>query len=111
MTFKRVLAFVLVGFCLLCAWLVVRSGATRPLPGFNQRALLLLQQTTDVSRPQAAVAAPAAVDRPQLQAATDESYNAVGGPAETLTLGSDDPESGFKFRLELDSRGAAIREA
>ena len=103
----------LVGFCLLCAGLVIQSAVIRPAPGSNKRALLLLQQTTDVNNEPAAIApAPApAPASPQLQAAPEESYNAVGGPAETVTVGSFDPESPFKFQLELDSRGAAIRKA
>jgi len=112
MTFKRVLAFVLVGFCLLCAWLVVQSGAARRAAGLNNRPLPLLQQTAEVDRPQTQAAAPAqpVAEPVQLQAAA-VSYNAVGGAAETVTLGSVDAESGFKFQLELDSRGAAIRKA
>ena len=113
MTFRRSLTVLLVGFCLLCAGLVIQSAVIRPAPGSNKRALLLLQQTTDVNNEPAAIApAPApAPASPQLQAAPEESYNAVGGPAETVTVGSFDPESPFKFQLELDSRGAAIRKA
>ncbi len=104
----------LVGFGLLCAWLVMDSLAVRAVPLSNEQGLLLLQQTADVDTPPGAIApeesAPVPAN-PQLQASPGESYNAVGGPAKTITMGSTDPESGFKFQLELDSRGAAIREA
>jgi YidC/Oxa1 family membrane protein insertase len=36
---------------------------------------------------------------------------AVGGRPKTITLGSQDPASGYKFQLELSSKGAAIRTA
>ena len=38
-------------------------------------------------------------------------FTAVGGPAKTTTLGSLDPNTGFKFLLELTSKGAAISKA
>jgi YidC/Oxa1 family membrane protein insertase len=94
-----------VGFCLLCGWLVVDSGVLRttstPATG---RGLPLLQQTTDVD-------ASPAPSSPQLQAAPAQNFGAMGGPLETVTIGSVDPNGGFMFQLELDSRGAAIRQA
>ncbi len=109
MSLRTSVALVLVCFCLLCGGLVVES-ALRAAPSSARRGLLLLQQTAEVdapSSPQTAVAAPQA----QLQPATSEVFGAVGGPSERVTIGSVDPRSGFKFQLELDSRGAAIRRA
>ncbi len=40
-----------------------------------------------------------------------EQLNAVGGPQKTLTLGSADPNAGYKFQLALTSEGAAIERA
>jgi len=46
-----------------------------------------------------------------LEAADVVEYAAIGGPVRSEVIGSVDPNSGFKFRLELDSQGAAIRQA
>jgi YidC/Oxa1 family membrane protein insertase len=46
-----------------------------------------------------------------MKAADAVSFDAVGGPAATVTLGSTDPQSGFKFELELTGKGAAINKA
>ncbi len=40
-----------------------------------------------------------------------EQLNAVGGPQKNLTLGSLDPNTGYKFQLILSSEGAAIEKA
>ena len=46
-----------------------------------------------------------------MQAAPVTGFTAVGGPAKTVTLGSLDPNTGFKFLLELTSKGAGIEKA
>jgi YidC/Oxa1 family membrane protein insertase len=53
------------------------------------------------------------VFQPELlaQDANNRDFSAVGGPAENITLGSIDPNTGFKFLLELTTRGAAIEKA
>ena len=38
-------------------------------------------------------------------------FTAENAPSKTVTLGSVDPKSGFKFALELSSKGAAVRSA
>ncbi|MBN2019327.1 MAG: YidC/Oxa1 family insertase periplasmic-domain containing protein [Sedimentisphaerales bacterium] len=48
---------------------------------------------------------------PQMRAAPVTGYSAVGGPARIITLGSLDPNTGFKFLLDLTTRGAAIEKA
>jgi len=105
MTLRTTLILMVVGFCLLCGWLVVDSGVLQATGApAGARGLPLLQQTTDVDT------APAP-STPQLQAAPAQDFGATGGPLETVTVGSVDPNSGFMFQLELDSRGAAIRQA
>jgi len=47
----------------------------------------------------------------QLKAGDVVSFGAENAPAETVKLGSIDPASGFKFQLELTSKGAAITKA
>lgn len=99
------------GFCLACIWMIGRSVTQGTPSRFDSRGLLLLQQTTDVDPAPAVPEAAPQTLAPAPAPTTTPSYNAVGGPAETVTVGSVDKESGFKFRLELDSRGAAIRQA
>jgi YidC/Oxa1 family membrane protein insertase len=53
----------------------------------------------------------AATEPPVLKAAETIQLGATNAPAKNVTLGSTDPKSGFKFELELTSRGAAINRA
>lgn len=53
----------------------------------------------------------AAEEASSLQAAPQPSFSAVGGSPKTITLGSLDPNTGFKFLIDLTSRGAAISDA
>ena len=127
MSFRTVFILVIVGFCLFCGWLVVDSGVLHALHApvgadagaaqaqGNSKGCILLQQTADVAtgagstEPNSPTAAkpPAA----QLQPARAGDFSADGGPLADIRIGSVDPDSGFKFQLELDSRGAAIRTA
>jgi YidC/Oxa1 family membrane protein insertase len=50
-------------------------------------------------------------EAPSLQAAPQPSFSAVGGGPKTITLGSLDPNTGFKFLIDLTSRGAGISDA
>jgi YidC/Oxa1 family membrane protein insertase len=50
-------------------------------------------------------------EQPKLQAAPLSGFSAIGGFAKTITLGSLDPNTGFKFLLKLSSRGAGIEKA
>ncbi len=47
----------------------------------------------------------------RMQPASQAGFSAVGGSPKNITLGSLDPNTGFKFLLELTSRGAAISKA
>ncbi len=53
----------------------------------------------------------AAPESPVLKAAEIIQLGATNAPAKNVTLGSTDPRSGFKFELELTSKGAAINKA
>ncbi len=53
----------------------------------------------------------AADEAPSLQAAPQPSFSAVGGGPNTITIGSLDPNTGFKFLIDLTSLGAAITDA
>jgi len=53
----------------------------------------------------------AADETPTLQPAPQPGFSAVGGNPKTITLGSLDPNTGFKFLLDLTSRGAGIDKA
>ncbi|HEC04174.1 MAG TPA: membrane protein insertase YidC [Phycisphaerales bacterium] len=105
---RTALTLVVVVYVLFCGWLVIETGifdgALR-----NREGCILLQQTT------ASDSAPTAGDNEsdgaQLQAARDVTFGADGAPAATVTIGSVDPKSGYKYALELVSRGAAIRTA
>jgi YidC/Oxa1 family membrane protein insertase len=105
---------VLAGFCLLCGGLVIQSGiltSGRPAGNSHPSAVPLLQQTTQTqppSQPAPQTLTPAA---PQPSAARPGGFNAVGGNPEHPAIGSTDAESGFMLQLDLDSKGASIRQA
>ena len=116
MRLKVVSILVLVGFCLLCGGLVIKSGILKTVhsaagladAGSRRSALPLLQQTTQTqapSQPTGQTVTPVA----QPPTAAPKGYDAVGGLEERPTLGSTDPESGFMLQLDLDAMGAAIR--
>ena len=48
---------------------------------------------------------------PELKAADIIRFGVSNAPARDVVLGSLDPKSGYKFRVELSSKGAAIRKA
>jgi len=58
-----------------------------------------------------AVEETAATESPVLKAAETIQLGATNAPAKNVILGSTDPKSGFKFELELTSKGAAINKA
>jgi YidC/Oxa1 family membrane protein insertase len=115
------LTLVVVGFCLFCGWLVVESGLDSCSFDFaqdrfrrndketaGQPCILLQSSTGDKKSSDANVPA----DEPsQIGAGDSVILRAVGAPAKSVTLGSVDPNSGFNFQLELNSKGAAIRKA
>lgn len=104
---RAIFASIIIGFVIFCGWLVVESGLFEvDYPG--GRPCILLQQTTADENPQAEESS-AGESYQQMSAAV--TFDAYGGPAETVNLGSVDPASGFMYKLELSSKGAAIKRA
>jgi len=101
------LTSVVVCFCLFCGWLVVESGVFEN-PSQAGLPLILLQSTIGSQNDDLANTPERQV--PQIEAA-GPNFGADGAPAKITTLGSVDPKSGFKYQLELSSKGAAIRKA
>ena len=105
---RVILASLVAGFVVFCGWLVIESGLFECSSQAGHSCILLQQVTAD----ERAEAANAPVSKnEQLQAADSVSFGADNAPARIITLGSVDPESGFKYLLELSSKGAAIRTA
>ena len=128
MSFRTIYIAVLIGFCVFCGGLVVESGFFRGQqspPGAadgarsqaDRQGVILLRQTTEAEPPSQPVEPnrPAGDDAPapQLVPVVGQDYIAVGGTAVDvhIPIGSADPASGFKYRLMLTSKGAAIRAA
>jgi len=111
--FKGVLTVLVVGFVAFCGSIVVKSITEFHLQGNNRkgagRACILLQQTT-ISENRDNTTEPER-KRQRLEAANFHKLEAVGGFEKSITLGSIDPKSGFKFHLELVSKAAAIHKA
>ena len=108
---RTVPILVIVGFCFFCGVLVIESGLfeTSPPP---KRPCILLQQTTDSDSGGSAEATDAPASKnAQLQATDFATFRADNAPAQSVMLGSIDPRSGFKFQLELSSKGAGLRKA
>jgi len=110
----RILVLIVVGFIILCGWLVIESGLFLNLSQIG-RSCILLQQTT-TNEKQDTASAPAPENKSASGGADFADFSAVGGPAKNVTLGANNPkiedhETGFKFQLELSSKGAAIRKA
>ncbi len=112
MRFRTLSIVVLAGFCLLCGGLVIQSGVLKTIrPASPGSGLPLLQQTTETPAPAQPTPPAPAPTSPQLAPAKPSAFNAVGGAEEHLTVGSTDAKSGYKFQLNLNSRGAAIQDA
>jgi len=105
----RYLILIVAGFCLFCGWLVVQSGLFENSHQTG-RSCILLQSVAANEQPQAQQQTPAP-ETATLEAAQAITFGADNAPARTLVLGSMDRKSGFKYRLELTSRGAAIQTA
>ncbi|MBN1803770.1 MAG: YidC/Oxa1 family insertase periplasmic-domain containing protein, partial [Sedimentisphaerales bacterium] len=103
---------VIIVFCLFCGWLVVESGLF-DFSGQQQGCILLQntaaeQEQSDVNTPQ--------VEQPKMTSSMKTVYGADNSTAETVVIGAkdpntEDPELGFKFQLELSTKGAAVRSA
>ncbi|MFC1761924.1 YidC/Oxa1 family insertase periplasmic-domain containing protein [Planctomycetota bacterium] len=102
---KKGLILGVFAFVLGCAWL---AGHTLLTAGAQPHAPCILLQTTTQAPPVTPASAP---PTPQLDINPQVYYSAIGGPPETVIMGSSDPESEYRFELELDSQGAALRQA
>ena len=105
---KIVLVSIVVGFVVFCGWLVYETGifeAGQP----ESRPCILLQQTTATGGGGSTNAD--TVRNQTLEAADVVRLWASDAQAKTVSLGSIDPKSGFKFQFELSSKGAAIKKA
>jgi len=107
MNFKIVLTLVVVCFCFFCGWLVVESGIFKAGCSAGGPCILLGQTGGNAW----GAANVPAVKNAQLQAVDFTAFSADNAPARSITLGSIDPRSGFKFQLELSSKGASISKA
>jgi len=110
---RVILTLIVAGFVAFCGLLIVESGFFK-CPVFNPKACILLQSTTGNENSGAANAT--AEEPPQIGEDDSVTFSADSAPAKIVTLGAMDPktedhETGFKFQLELNSKGAAIRKA
>ncbi len=109
---KRILTLVVAGFVVFCGCLVIQSGFFKNPSKPGQGPILLQNTTAEVPRQRNTEPAPQSPPEIQrLETAEAITFGADPAPAKTMTLGSVDPESGYKFQLELTSKGAAIRKA
>ncbi len=110
---RVILTLIVVGFVVLCGWLVVESGLFEN-SSQGRQSCILLQKTTGNQKSNT-LNAPTG-ENAQLKAADFPTFGADTAPAKTIILGAadpytEDPETGFKLQLELSSKGAAIRKA
>ncbi|MBC8470521.1 MAG: YidC/Oxa1 family insertase periplasmic-domain containing protein [Planctomycetes bacterium] len=104
----RYLTLVVIGFVVLCGWMVLESGVfdyRRP----NSGACILLQSTPE-NQNRGAANAPSE-EPPRITADNSVTFGADSAAPASVILGSVDPNSGYNFQLELSSLGAAIRRA
>ncbi len=133
----RYLTLFIAGFIVFCGWLVIESGIDSRSFDFAQDRLrgndkegvgkpcILLQQTTANENPQADESPAGSPSTPSTTLGTGSprtgkshqemaavtTFEAYGGSAETVKLGSIDPKSWFMYELELSTKGAAIKRA
>jgi YidC/Oxa1 family membrane protein insertase len=111
----RYLKWIVIVFVVLCGLLVIESGFFERA---ESRPVLLQQTTTEApgmaNTPDAEPAGAAETSR--LQVDRSVSFNADNAPAKNIFLGAadpktEDPDTGFKFQLDLSTKGAAILKA
>ena len=112
---RKVLILTITGFCLLCGLLVAESG----IFGWSGRRCgpcILLQKTVGEETAETKDVNEAAVEKETPELAAAASLWADHAEAKTVILGArdpntEDPENGYRFQLELSSKGAGIRQA
>ncbi len=115
----RYLKWIVISFVVLCGWLVIESGLFEVSSQAVKNPILLQQTTVNETPETTNVPVTENADTPentQLQADDSIAFGADNAPAETIILGAadpktEDPKTGFKFQLELSTKGAAIRKA
>ncbi|MDO8303590.1 MAG: hypothetical protein Q7T18_10140, partial [Sedimentisphaerales bacterium] len=100
MKIKILLSIVLVGFLGLCTGLIIESGL---FSNKQSRGIITLAQETGV---QTKVEDPCAAAVPTISRL--KSLTADNSIEQTFAIGSTDPCSGFKFKLDITNTGAAI---
>ncbi|MEJ2649418.1 MAG: membrane protein insertase YidC, partial [Sedimentisphaerales bacterium] len=113
----RYLKWTVIIFVIFCVVLVLESGIFEHSQ-HDIRYPILLQETTanDAQETEGTLSAPqtglsAAPESAQPQANESVSFSAEPAEVNNITVGSTDKASGYKFQIELTSRGAAIRRA
>ena len=105
---KSILGLVLIGFVVFCGVLVFESGLFDAGHTVGRSCILLQQTTADEN--QVILDVPAS-GQEHFESADISSFRADNADDRSFTLGSVDPESGFRFQLELSSQGAGIAKA
>ena len=105
---KIALTSFVIAFVLVCGWLVVESGLFDDSSQTGQ-GIILLQNVA--ANEETEIPNVTESNSEQLEAVDSITFGADNAPARTITLGSVDPKSGYKYQLELSSKGAAIRKA
>jgi YidC/Oxa1 family membrane protein insertase len=115
----RHIKWIVICYVLLCSLLVVEA-LTLGDSSQHETPLILLQQPATAQTPDNANAAEAEdtgeTDISRLQVDDSIAFGADNAPSKTIVIGAadpntEDPKTGFKFQLELSSKGAAILKA
>ena len=115
----RYLKWIVISFVVLCGLLVVDSGLFKK-PTQGKKLPILLQQTTTTELNETSnipeAEDPNASENNRLQADTSVSLDVENAPAKTIVIGAadpktEDPETGYKFQLDLSTKGAGILKA
>ena len=112
---RKVLILTMIGFCVFCGVLVVESGVFGGLLG-QCGPCILLQKTEGEPTAKTSDANETPVEEkqaPKLEAVV--SFGADHAEAKTVILGAadpntEDPDIGYKFQLELSSKGTATEK-
>lgn len=110
---KKILTLIVVLFVGLCTWLILTDTLSLP-EGGTEGPYLLLQQTTSTATTQTDATTPTTLAPGPAASTSSIAYGASGGPAgpaQTVTLGGAHEASGYKFAVNVTTRGAAIRSA
>ncbi|MHC4635006.1 MAG: YidC/Oxa1 family insertase periplasmic-domain containing protein [Planctomycetota bacterium] len=110
---KIILALFVICFCIFCGAVIVDSGLFQGQPPGESPCILLQKTANSNQRNASSMQAEEKIGAAPKEL---EDFSADNAPAQTIFLGADepkteDPETGFKFQLELSSKGAAVKKA